>query len=238
MLVSRRGDRVGLFGRVRAVVVDELHAFAGDDRGWHLLAVLERVTRLAGAEPQRVGLSATIGNPAELLEWLAGKCAGPRRVIADQESQSAAPEIGLDYIGSLDNAAEVIARLHAAEKRLVFLDSRARVEALAAGLRGRGVRTFVSHGSLGLDERRRAEEAFAAGEDCVIVATSTLELGVDVGDLDRVIQVDAPTTVSAFLQRLGRTGRVETASSSRRPRTRCCARRAWCASCQRDTWSP
>lgn len=69
------------------------------------------------------------------------------------------------------------------------------------------VTTFLSHASLSMDERRRAEEAFAQERDCVIVATSTLELGIDVGDLDRVIQLDAPRSVSAFLQRIGRTGR-------------------------------
>jgi ATP-dependent Lhr-like helicase len=215
MLVSRRSDRRALFGRARAVVVDELHAFAGDDRGWHLLAVLERVARIAGGELQRVGLSATIGNPDELLTWLAGACAGARHVVGepagvhiDSEPPSPAPpDIGLDYVGSLGNAATVISRLHRGEKRLVFLDSRAGVERLASDLRSKGVSTFVSHSSLGLDERRRAETAFAEGGDCVIVATSTLELGIDVGDLDRVIQVDAPPTVSAFLQRLGRTGR-------------------------------
>ena len=70
-----------------------------------------------------------------------------------------------------------------------------------------GVETFVSHSSLAVAERRRAETAFAEARDCVIVSTSTLELGIDVGDLDRVIQVGAPTTVASFLQRLGRTGR-------------------------------
>jgi ATP-dependent Lhr-like helicase len=117
------------------------------------------------------------------------------------------PEVVLDYIGGLDNVAKVIAALHRGEKRLVFCDSRARVEQLAAALRARGVATFVWHGSLGLDERRQAERAFAEGRDCVIVATSALERGIDVGDLDRVIQVDAPPTVSSFLQRMGRTGR-------------------------------
>jgi ATP-dependent Lhr-like helicase len=74
-------------------------------------------------------------------------------------------------------------------------------------LRGLGVSTYVSHSCLSLDERRSAEEAFSQGSDCVIVATSTLELGIDVGDLDRVIQIDAPFTVASFLQRIGRTGR-------------------------------
>jgi ATP-dependent Lhr-like helicase len=89
----------------------------------------------------------------------------------------------------------------------VFCDSRSRVEELASDLRRSGVDTYVSHSSIGREERQRAEAAFAAGGNCVIVATSTLELGIDVGDLDRVIQIDAPHTVSAMLQRLGRTGR-------------------------------
>jgi ATP-dependent Lhr-like helicase len=207
MLVSSRIDRAAFFADVRAVVVDELHAFAGDDRGWHLLAVLERVGRHAGRELQRVGLSATIGNPDELLGWLAGACAGQRVVVAPPADSPAKAEVGLDFVGTLENAATLIRSLHRGEKRLVFVDSRSRVEELAATLRDSGVDTYVSHSSLSLDERRRAEQAFAEGRDCVIVATSALELGIDVGDLDRVIQIDAPTTVASFLQRLGRTGR-------------------------------
>ncbi|MGI8447173.1 MAG: DEAD/DEAH box helicase, partial [Streptosporangiaceae bacterium] len=76
MLVSVKVDHRRLFGPLRAVVVDEVHAFAGDDRGWYLLAVLERLTRLAGQPLQRVGLSATVGNPDELLSWLQGSGAG------------------------------------------------------------------------------------------------------------------------------------------------------------------
>ena len=79
MLVSRRSEPSALFRDLQAVVVDELHAFAGDDRGWHLLAVLERVQRLTGREIQRLGLSATIGNPEALLEWLAPAADRPRR---------------------------------------------------------------------------------------------------------------------------------------------------------------
>ncbi|MGH3409868.1 MAG: helicase-related protein, partial [Streptosporangiaceae bacterium] len=109
--------------------------------------------------------------------------------------------------GSVSNAAKVIASLHRGEKRLVFCDSRRLVEEIGAALRERGVTTFLSHASLPAGERHRAERAFAEARDCVIVATSTLELGVDVGDLDRVIQVNAPPTVAAFLQRIGRTGR-------------------------------
>ncbi|MHC3814718.1 DEAD/DEAH box helicase [Streptomyces sp. DT9] len=216
MLVSANVDHRAFFSGLQAIVVDEVHAFAGDDRGWHLLALLERLQKTVGRPVQRVGLSATVGNPAELLHWLQGSAAGrrPARVVAphldepQQQGAHAVPgDIELDYVGSVENAATVIAALHRGEKRLVFCESRRLVEELGEKLRLRGVTTFLSHASLSVDERRRAEQAFAEARDCVIVSTSTLELGIDVGDLDRVIQLDAPMTVASFLQRLGRTGR-------------------------------
>ncbi|WP_328934067.1 MULTISPECIES: DEAD/DEAH box helicase [unclassified Streptomyces] len=214
MLVSANVDHRAFFSGLRAIVIDEVHAFAGDDRGWHLLAVLERLQRVVGRPVQRIGLSATVGNPDQLLSWLQGSASGhrPARVVAPhlRETSSTLPppgDIQVDYVGSLENAATVIAALHGGEKRLVFCESRRQVEKLGESLRAKGVTTFLSHASLSVDERRRAEEAFAEARDCVIVSTSTLELGIDVGDLDRVIQIDAPATVASFLQRLGRTGR-------------------------------
>jgi len=208
MLVSTKVDARQVFAGLRSVVVDEVHAFAGDDRGWHLLAVLERLSRLAGRPLQRIGLSATVGNPAELLTWLQGSRPDrPGVVVAPAAGPAATPDLTVDHVGTVDNASAVIAALHKGEKRLVFVDSRRRAEELGAALRAREVTTFISHSSLSADERRRSEQAFAEARDCVIVATSTLELGIDVGDLDRVIQIDAPRTVASFLQRLGRTGR-------------------------------
>ncbi|MFD3499117.1 DEAD/DEAH box helicase [Streptomyces sp. NPDC058678] len=227
MLIGVKTDHAHLLGSVRAVVVDEVHAFAGDDRGWHLLAVLERLERVTGRPIQRVGLSATVGNPAELLQWLQGAGVGSRngQVVAPgvhlpatdgsghgdkaipEPSSRPAGEVELDYVGSLDNAAKLIAALHRGEKRLVFCDSRRQVEELGAALRAREVTVFLSHASLSVDERTRSEQAFAEARDCVIVSTSTLELGIDVGDLDRVIQIDSPASVASFLQRIGRTGR-------------------------------
>jgi ATP-dependent helicase Lhr and Lhr-like helicase len=230
MLVSAGVDHRRLFAGVRAVIVDEAHAFGAGDRGWHLLAVLERLSRIAGRPLQRIGLSATVGNPEQLLTWLQGSAAGQRTgvVVAPEtaaEGMGVSPlrsgeskavttslpaadaDIQLDYVGSQENAAKVIAALYRGEKRLVFCDSKRLVEQLGAQLRELGVTTHLIHASLSLDERRRAELAFAEGRDCVIVSTSALELGLDVGDLDRVIQVNAPLTVAAFLQRLGRSGR-------------------------------
>ena len=207
MLVSRRTDHANLFANVRAVVIDEIHAFAGDDRGWHLLAVLDRISHLSSHGIQRVGLSATVGNPKALLGWLTSGAESTGMVIVPNGGGAMHSDIEVDYVGSLSNAAIVISRLHRGEKRLIFCDSRSQVESLAGELRQLGVQTFVSHSSLSVDERRRAEAAFSEARNCVIVATSTLELGIDVGDLDRVIQIDAPPAVAAFLQRLGRTGR-------------------------------
>lgn len=228
MLIGVKTDHARLLGGVRAVVVDEVHAFAGDDRGWHLLAVLERLERVTGRPIQRIGLSATVGNPAQLLHWLQGAGAESRagQVVAPgvqlppasdgaghpdrapaARLRRPAGEVELDYVGSLDNAAKLIGALHRGEKRLVFCDSRRQVEELGAALRAREVTVFLSHASLSVDERTRSEQAFAEARDCVIVSTSTLELGIDVGDLDRVIQIDSPASVASFLQRIGRTGR-------------------------------
>ena len=210
MLVSRRVDHDRLFAGLRSIVVDELHSFAGSDRGWHLLGVLARLQRIAGRPLQRVGLSATVGNPTETGRWLQGTESKDHllRVVADQpQADAPPPEVSLDYVGRIENAAKVVAALHHGEKRLVFCESRRKTEQLAFALRELGVETFVSHSSLSADERRRSEQAFAEGRNTVIVATSTLELGIDIGDLDRVIQIDAPRTVASFLQRLGRTGR-------------------------------
>jgi len=207
MLMSSRTDHAWLFRNLRAVIVDEIHAFAGDDRGWHLLAVTQRLQRLSGREPQRIGLSATVGDPESLLEWLCAGTAGPRRLLRPPIGPLARPDVTVDHVGSMANAGLVLSRLHRGEKRLVFVDSRAGAEELSRELRLHGTRTWLSHGSLGREERVAAEEAFASAPEGVIVATSTMELGIDVGDLDRVVQIDTPGTVAGFLQRVGRTGR-------------------------------
>ena len=207
LLISRRTDRFFFLGDAKVVVIDEIHAFAGDDRGWHLLALLERIHHITQHDIQRIGLSATVGNPTALLKWLAGGSDRDSVIVAPPGASTSEAEVVIDFVGNLANAARVLRGLHWGEKRLVFCDSRARTEELATFLRAEGVSTFVSHSSLSAEQRRDAEAAFREARDCVIVATSTLELGIDVGDLDRVIQVDAPGTVASFLQRLGRTGR-------------------------------
>ncbi|AQP50447.1 DEAD/DEAH box helicase [Tessaracoccus flavescens] len=179
MLVSSTLDPRVLLGGVRAVIVDEIHAFAGDDRGWHLLAVLERLTHLTGRPLQRVGLSATVGNAEDLLTWLQGsnrRSGLSGAVISPPPESAVESDVALDYVGSVDNAAKVVSLLHRGEKRLVFADSRRTVEQLGVRLGELDVDTYVSHSSLSASERRRSETAFAEARDCVIVATSTLDV--------------------------------------------------------------
>jgi ATP-dependent Lhr-like helicase len=206
MLMSPRVATARLFSGLHAAVIDEVHAFADDDRGAHLSALLERLTRLAGRDIQRIGLSATVGNPEQILAWLRGSSNRSARVV-HPPPVAGDPQLVLDHVGNLDNAARVIAQLHPGRKRLVFADSRRTVEALGKLLLDLGVTAHVAHGSLSATARRDAEHAFETGQDCVIVATSALELGIDVGDLDHVLQIDSPARVASFLQRMGRTGR-------------------------------
>src|SRR5262249_48817932 len=150
---------------------------------WHLRAVLKRLEAYTRQSAQRVALSATVGNPEQLLRCFSSR-EGAR--IIGQAAPPAGGQLLIDHVGTLEGAATVISRLYKGDKRLLFCDSRAKVEQLASQLRAFDVRTFVSHSSLSVSGRRAAEEAFAQERDCVIVATSTLELGIDVGDLDYV----------------------------------------------------
>lgn len=206
MLLSTRVPTREIFAGLRTVIIDEVHSFADDDRGAHLVAVLERLSRFCESDLQRLGLSATVGNPEEILRWLQGSSKRHASVV-DPGGVKARPELSLDYVATMENAATVVEKLHPGRKRLVFVDSRRGAEQLGHLLTQQKVLSFVMHGSLSASQRRDAERAFEEGTDCVIVATSAMELGIDIGDLDHVLQIDSPATVASFLQRMGRTGR-------------------------------
>ncbi len=206
MLISARTDARALFRGLSAVIVDEIHAFAGDDRGAHLASLLERLDSFCGRDLQRIGLSATVGNPAVIGEWLQGSSQRPFRLV-DPPRPTAKRDLRVDFPAEMAAVAQGIAKLARGKKSLVFVESRARAERVAHALGGSGVEVFIHHSSISRADRTLAEDRFTRGENTAIVATSTLELGIDIGDLDQVLQVDAPSTVASFLQRLGRTGR-------------------------------
>lgn len=208
MLVSKKVDSAALFGDVRAVVIDEVHALAGTDRGAHLMSVLERISGLSRHDVQRIGLSATVGNPEAILEWLRGT-SSRNGFVVDPPRDRARRELLIVHRSSLPELADDAARFVSGRKTFLFCQSRAATEAFAQGIHRTGTAVFVHHSAVSREERMLAEERFQRGSDACIVCTSTLELGIDVGDLDRVLQAEAPPTVSSFLQRMGRTGRRE-----------------------------
>lgn len=213
MLISTRTDAHALFEGLSAVVVDEVHAFAGDDRGAHLASLLERLVALCGRDIQRIGLSATVGNPHVIGQWLQGSSRRPFRLV-DPPRPKPDRELHLHLCADIAEAAIGIGKLARAKKSLVFVESRSKAEKVAHALSGTGVEVFIHHSSVSRADRALAEEQFVRGQNTAIVCTSTMELGIDVGDLDQVIQVDAPGTVASFLQRLGRTGRRDNARTN------------------------
>jgi len=206
MLASRSVSTERLFADLRIVVVDEVHALAGTDRGAHMLSVIERIAEHSRHDVQRVGLSATVGNPAAILEWLRGT-SKRHGVVVDPPKEPKPRAIAVILEADPFLLASQAAGLAAGKKSLFFCESRALTEAIAERMRDRGTDVFVHHSSVSLAERKLAEEKFHGGGSAAIVCTSTLELGIDVGDLDLVFQAEAPKTVSSFLQRMGRTGR-------------------------------
>jgi ATP-dependent Lhr-like helicase len=206
LLISQRAPVQRLFQDLRLVVIDEVHALAGTDRGAHLLSVLERIVPASRNDVQRIGLSATVGNPDRILGWIQGS-SQREGVVVDPPKILAKRDLAIRLHESLSALAGDAANRAVGQKSLFFCQSRSLTEAVADWMRGRSIDVFVHHSSVSLEARRAAEERFAHGRNACIVCTSTLELGIDVGDLDRVFQANAPSTVSSFMQRMGRTGR-------------------------------
>ena len=208
MLVSSTVPVAKLFRNLRIVIVDEVHAFAGTDRGAHFMSVLERLARYTENDIQRVGLSATVGNPEAILRWLTGS-SKRKGVVVEPPKNPASRSLAVTLCTSTADIAAAASLEAVGHKSLFFCESRSLTEAVAQQMRARDTEVFVHHGSVSREERADAERSFHQGSNVCIACTSTLELGIDVGDLDRVFQANAPSSVSSFLQRMGRTGRRE-----------------------------
>lgn len=198
-------DLVPDLRQVRYIIVDELHAFTESERGVHLKVLLHRMDLLAERKIQRIGLSATVGNPQAVLDWFSD-----RRHAAEIVQVPAPPrEKQFLFIVTQEDEERITAliRIVSGKKALVFVSSRSGAERLAALCAGRIPNLQIHHSSISPATRRQAEEAFASPDGACIICTSTLELGIDIGDLDVVVQMGPPESVSSFLQRMGRSGR-------------------------------
>lgn len=206
---------------VQCVVVDEVHELAGSKRGVQLAVALERLNELVGGEFQRIGLSATVGNVDEVAQFIAGTNRKIKVVQASfakgyeyQVENPVPTDADYDLAGKLNTSPEAAARLRrivelvdAHKSTLIFVNSRTVAEMLGYRLSQLG-RTDIAvhHGSLSKEERARTEDEFKSGVLKAIVCTSTLELGIDMGDVDLVIQYLSPRHVDSLIQRVGRSG--------------------------------
>ena len=211
---------------VRSVVVDEIHELAGDRRGVQMTVGLERLREICVNDFQRVGLSATVGNPEEIALFLGGN--QPVKIVQIPLNKSTRYKVEYPLPGEEDRklaqrlytTPEAAARLtlvddlvEAHDSTLIFVNSRVNAELLGSKFNMMDRKIMVHHGSLPREERVRAEEAFKAGEIKGLVCTSTLELGIDIGSVDLVVQYMSPRQVSSLVQRVGRSGHTLTRTS-------------------------
>ncbi len=210
-LLTAQEDAGRFFAGLSAVIVDEAHALAGGKRGDQLALCLARLQSLAPGH-RRVGLSATTEDPGGLADWLAPAPGACRLVLAPPGPQ---PDVAILDAGDPPWAAgggryaarAVYAAIRAARTTLVFINTRALAELFFRALwdvNEDRLPIGLHHGSLGREARMRVEAAMAAGELRAVVCTSSLDLGIDWGDVDLVIQVGAPKGVKRLVQRIGR----------------------------------
>ena len=243
LLLHKHSAIPKLFGDLRFVVIDEVHSLLRGDRGGQTLCLIERLSRLAGVNPRRIGLSATIGDPEATGELLS-MGTGRKTLIPKVDAKGAKWRLSMEHFYVKDIQASEGKQVQEAlpvleektdtapenadpglgyifehtrgKKCLVFVNSREECETVTTTLRQyceskqERDRFLIHHGNLSASYRMTAEEVMKDDSQYMTtVTTATLELGIDIGRLERAFQIDAPWTVSSFLQRMGRTGRRE-----------------------------
>ena len=243
LLLHKHAAVAKLFGDLRFVVIDEVHSLLRGDRGGQTLCLIERLSRIAGVNPRRIGLSATIGDPEGTGEFLS-LGTGRKTIIPKIDANGSKWRLSMEHFYVKDAQAaegkQIPGALSVLEEKtddapanadpgigyifehtrgkkcLVFVNSREECEMVTTTLRHycelnhEPDRFLVHHGNLSASYRETAEGIMKDDSQYMTtVTTATLELGIDIGRLERAFQIDAPWTVSSFLQRMGRTGRRE-----------------------------
>ena len=243
LLLHKHAAIAKLFGDLRFVVIDEVHSLLRGDRGGQTLCLIERLSRIAGVNPRRIGLSATIGDPEGTGEFLS-LGTGRKTIIPKIDAKGSKWRLSMEHFYVKDAQAAEDKQIPSAlpvleektddapanadpgigyifehtrgKKCLVFVNSREECEMVTTTLRHycelnhEPDRFLVHHGNLSASYRETAEGIMKDDSQYMTtVTTATLELGIDIGRLERAFQIDAPWTVSSFLQRMGRTGRRE-----------------------------
>jgi ATP-dependent helicase Lhr and Lhr-like helicase len=234
LLVTAERSR-GILAGVQTLVVDEIHAVAGNKRGSHLALTVERLQHVASGPVQRVGLSATQRPIEAVARLLVG--AGPDRSNPDGSARCAVVDVGhrraldlalelpddeLGAVASAEQMGEILDRIaeHVKEHRttLVFVNTRRMAERVAhqMGERLGEDQVAAHHGSLSRERRQRVETRLRAGDLRALVATASLELGIDIGPVELVCQIGSPRSFATFLQRVGRSNHTRTGTPAGR----------------------
>lgn len=217
-ILLRRANWQTVFSCLETIVIDEAHYFALTERGIHLASLLERVEANMPISPQRIAVTATIGNPQGLLKWLMGNRGGGECINVKSKTKKER-DFKIHYF--MDEGVDLQNKLYSLliqKKSIVFERSRSSSEETATRINERNVnmrlpvRVKTHHSSVSKQLREEAESSIKMSTETslhAIISTSTLELGIDIGELDQVIQIGGLTSAGSFLQRVGRTGRRE-----------------------------
>lgn len=178
------------------------------------MSIIERIQEYSKYDIQRIGLSATIANPTEILFWISGSSKRGNSVITPNKSRNKS-KIFIRYFDDFNlNSIDFLVRELKDRKTLFFSNSRTNAEKVATLLKEKGLNARVHHSSISKNLRAISEDKLKkSSEEIVLCCTSTMELGIDVGELDIVMQLGCPSTVASFRQRMGRTGRRESTIS-------------------------
>ncbi|MDR2181579.1 MAG: DEAD/DEAH box helicase, partial [Treponema sp.] len=212
---ARKLDK--LFGALFFIVIDEVHVFMGSDRGAQLLCQLARIESGAGERGfrrRRIGLSATLGDYEGAKRFLSPGSGAPAALVSGGGTDGRTIALALEAFTDSEIFYRALYRQCRDKRAIIFTNSRLEAEETMAALRALGKRLgeadifHIHHGSVSAAQRGETEATLKHGEGPVVTAaTATLELGIDIGDLDRIIQIGPPWSVSAFVQRIGRSGR-------------------------------
>lgn len=222
-LFVNHGSRVAsMFLNLEAIVIDEVHSFIGSERGKQLQSLMHRIEAATKKRIDRIGLSATLGDPLIAAEFLRP---GSGDDVQQIESASGAPSFRAQIVGiespgeqglpppGLTTVANHLYSRMRGKNNLIFANARNRVETLGdllvkrCEMEGVPVEFGAHHGSLSKDIRQEAEQRLKEGRPYTVVCTSTLEMGIDIGSMDSVAQIGVPPSVASLRQRLGRSGR-------------------------------
>ncbi|TAF03912.1 MAG: DEAD/DEAH box helicase [Nostocales cyanobacterium] len=218
LLINKNQELIRLFTDLRFIIIDEIHAFMGSERGFQIICQLQRLAKITKIQPRRIGLSATLGDYSMAEKWLSSgtdkPVITPKIEIGKRQIKLALEHFFINREIEPSDYEQHIFNITKSRKCLIFANNRTQTESIISSLRNIAqIEGFpdiyhVHHGSIAASLRQAAENAMREPHTpAVTAATLTLELGIDIGYLERVIQLESPLSVASFLQRLGRSGR-------------------------------